>query len=305
MNFEKYQHVERLESSEVDGILDGTVYLYTKMDGTNMGISLDSSGNMFCCSRNRVLSLTNDNAGSCKYVMNNDKFKQYLDKHPTHYLYGEFMVKHIIRTYLDSVWGKVFIFDVVDFADPENPRYLPPEEYMPMLREFDIETIPCIAKLENPTMDEVLSYMDKDKFMQKEGGYNEGLVAKNYNYKNKYGHTIWGKVVRAEYKARKNKPTSSTTDIEARIIETFCTDAFIEKEIDKLYSTLGTWENKHIGRYIGTVWHEFISENSWDMIKKFKNPKIDFSVLCVLCTDKTKNVMKSYFAKHNIEMPFH
>lgn len=35
MEFKKYQHVEKLSTSEVEGILNGTVYLFYKIDGTN------------------------------------------------------------------------------------------------------------------------------------------------------------------------------------------------------------------------------------------------------------------------------
>lgn len=35
MEFKKYQHIEKLGSSETDGILKGTVHLSFKIDGTN------------------------------------------------------------------------------------------------------------------------------------------------------------------------------------------------------------------------------------------------------------------------------
>ena len=34
MNFTKYQHVERLGTTETDGILDGDVLVFPKIDGT-------------------------------------------------------------------------------------------------------------------------------------------------------------------------------------------------------------------------------------------------------------------------------
>ena len=67
---------------------------------------------------------------------------------------------------------------------------------------------------------------------------------------------------------------------------------------------IGTWNNKYIGRCLGTVWHELIVENTWDIVKKFKNPKIDFGVLNVLANEKIKQVMSKFFKEQGIALPF-
>lgn len=36
-----YQHIERFNSDEAEGILNGKVYIFTKLDGTNIGIHLE------------------------------------------------------------------------------------------------------------------------------------------------------------------------------------------------------------------------------------------------------------------------
>ena len=41
METKYYQHIERHNNDEVDGILNGKVYLFTKLDGTNIGIHLE------------------------------------------------------------------------------------------------------------------------------------------------------------------------------------------------------------------------------------------------------------------------
>lgn len=50
MNFHPYQHVEKLGTAEVDGILDGTVYVFPKLDGANASVWLDD-GEVKCGSR--------------------------------------------------------------------------------------------------------------------------------------------------------------------------------------------------------------------------------------------------------------
>ena len=298
-----YQHVERLDSDEVQGIFDdGAVYLFTKLDGTNIGIHSEN-GEVKVNSRKRAITVDCDNAGSCKYVMDNPKFALYLKAHPQHYLYGEFLVKHTIRSYSDDAWRKVYIFDVVDYSG-DSPRYLTYEEYKPLLEEYGIEYVPLIAKLENPTKAQLSEYIQKSNFLQKDATMpGEGIVLKNYGFRNAYGRTTWAKLVRSEFKAQK-KCKVETIDVEHSIVEQYLTTAFIEKELAKILNDIDTWDNKYIGRCMGTVWHEFVVENSWDIIKKFKNPKINFGTLNVLVNDKVKQVMSVFFKEQGIALPF-
>ena len=41
MKFEKYQHVERFGTSEVEGIELGRTYVFPKLDGTNASVWLE------------------------------------------------------------------------------------------------------------------------------------------------------------------------------------------------------------------------------------------------------------------------
>ena len=308
MKTQFYQHVERLDSDEVDGILDGEVYIYTKLDGTNAGVHYDN-GKVIVNSRKRELSEGKDNAGCMVYVLSQPKFEQFFKEFPNLYLYGEFLVKHTVKTYKDSAWRKLYVFDVVDFSNPENPRYLSYEEYEPLLKKYNIEYIPLIAVLNHPSKEDILSYLDKTTFLQSDNKTpGEGLVIKRYGgWKNKYGRTTWAKIVRKEFMvSKKIHREVSPNEIEESIVEKFCTDAFIEKELAKILEDIGTdnWDNKYIGRCLNSVYHELISEEAWHFVKKFKNPKIDFSILCVLVTEKTKNVMHDFFKARGITLPF-
>ena len=308
MKTQFYQHVERLDSDEVDGILDGEVYIYTKLDGTNAGVHYDN-GKVIVNSRKRELSEGKDNAGCMVYVLSQPKFEQFFKEFPNLYLYGEFLVKHTVKTYKDSAWRKLYVFDVVDFSNPENPRYLSYEEYEPLLKKYNIEYIPLIAVLNHPSKEDILSYLDKTTFLQSDNKTpGEGLVIKRYGgWKNKYGRTTWAKIVCKEFMvSKKIHREVSPNEIEELIVEKFCTDAFIEKELAKILEDIevDNWDNKYIGRCLNSVYHELISEEAWHFVKKFKNPKIDFSILCVLVTEKTKNVMHDFFKTHGITLPF-
>lgn len=242
------------------------------------------------------------------YVLSQPKFEQFFKEFPNLYLYGEFLVKHTVKTYKDFAWRKLYVFDVVDFSNTENPRYLSYEEYEPLLKKYNIEYIPLIATLNHPSKEDILPYLEKTTFLQSDGKTpGEGLVIKRYDgWKNKYGRTTWAKIVRKEFVlSKKIHREVSPNEIEESIVEKFCTDAFIEKELAKILEDIGAdnWNNKYIGRCLNSVYHELISEEAWHFVKKFKNPKIDFGILNVLVAEKTKNVMHDFFKVRGIALP--
>ena len=61
--FKPYLHVERLNKTEVDNILNGTVRITAKLDGTNASVWADEDGRMRYGSRKREISIEDDNAG--------------------------------------------------------------------------------------------------------------------------------------------------------------------------------------------------------------------------------------------------
>ena len=61
-SFSKYQHVERFGTTETNGIEMGMCYIFPKIDGTNSQLWFEA-GYLHAGSRNRELSLDNDNAG--------------------------------------------------------------------------------------------------------------------------------------------------------------------------------------------------------------------------------------------------
>lgn len=292
MEFKPYQHIERLGTDEVEGILNGTVWVYTKIDGTACSCYLDNNSNFKVGSRHKVLDLIHDNAGACAYCNEQDNLKEYLNRHPNYILYGEFLTKNHIKYYCDDAWKKLYVFDVFD---TDNLCYISYEEYQPELAELGILYIPLVVKLENPTVDDIMAVMDEAHFLQEEKGYSEGLVIKNYPYRNKYGRQTWAKVVREEYKQKQRirTPKEEQETIENRIVDELLTEAMIEKEYLKI-ATNG-WNSKMIPRLLNTIYHEFITEEAWNIVKKYKNPTIDFKKLQIVTFDKIKDVKKELF----------
>ena len=299
MEFKKYQHIEKLGSVATEGILNGKVYIFSKLDGTNTGVYFGADGKIKVNSRNRVLSLGDDNARVCAHIQNDERFKKYFAAHPNHRLFGEWLVKHTIRDYCDDAWRKLYIFDVIEEDEEGNEKYLPMEKYIGDLIDCGIDFIPCIAVLENPTEEEVLKFQTECKFLMKDGKSGEGIVIKNYDFVNKFGNVVWAKIVRkfvnAGQPVQKTILNNPADCVENQIVEKFLTPELIEKEFSKIVFDHDGWQTKFIEQLIGVTWHTFITEEIFDAIKKFHNPKIDFALLNKLAVQKIKTVKSDLF----------
>lgn len=302
MEFRKYQHLERFGTDEVDGIELGDCFIFPKVDGTNASVWLDDEGNLKAGSRNRTLSLENDNAGFYAHVLSTEKIKEYLAKHPTHRLYGEFLVPHTLKTYREDAWRKFYIFDITIDKDDENVEYIPYDIYKPMLDEFELDYIPPIAKVSNASYETFLKALEKNEFLIQDGkGVGEGIVIKNYDFYNKYKRQTWAKIVTTEFKEKHNKAMGynelkATKMVEENIVDEFCTEAFIEKEFAKIVHQQEGWKSQYIPMLLGRIFSELVKEETWNILKKYKNPKIDFKTLNALVIQKVKKVKSEIFA---------
>ncbi|MCM3387257.1 RNA ligase family protein [Ureibacillus chungkukjangi] len=301
MEFKRYQHLERFGTDEVQDIEFGDTLIFPKLDGTNASVWLDNEGNIKGGSRNRQLTLENDNAGFYAYVVENEKLKGYLAKYPTHRLYGEWLVPHSLKTYRDDAWRKFYIFDITIDKEDDSVEYIPYDIYKPLLDEFDLDYIVPIAKVKNGSYDTYLKALEKNQFLIKDGqGNGEGIVIKNYDFYNRFGRQNWAKIVTTEFKEKHAKAMGyneiKNKMVEESIVEEFCTSAFIEKEYSKIVHENEGWQSKLIPMLLGRVWHEFIKEESWNFIKQFKNPKVDYKTLNALVTRKIKEVKSEIFS---------
>lgn len=300
MEFKKYQHIERFGNTEVKDIEIGECLVFPKLDGTNSSVWLDDEGNVKAGSRTRELTLEKDNAGFYAYVLGNENIKAYLQKHPTHRLYGEFLVKHSLKTYKDDAWRKFYVFDVCLDKD-ETVEYLHYDDYKSLLEEFNLDYIPPIAKIKNGNYENFIHCLEQNVFLIKDGeGVGEGVVIKNYNFYNQYNRQTWAKIVTNEFKEKHAKAMgcpeiNNEYIVEEKIVNNFCTSSFVEKEFQKLVNEKGEWNNRNIPEFLGRTWYEFVKEESWNFIKEYKNPTINFKLLNNLVTKKIKEVKKDIF----------
>lgn len=275
--FIKYQHVEKFGNAETEGIELGKCFVFPKVDGTNASVWLEH-GEIKGGSRTRELSLEKDNAGFLRWVLDQPTIKHLLTVHPDWRLFGEFLVPHTVKDYREDAWRQLYIFDVM-----VGETYLPYEAYQPILEHFEVEYIPPQAIISNPSEENLIRELDKNNYLMQDGkGAGEGIVVKNYDYRNKYGRQTWAKIVRSEFKEKFHKKMGPPEMKGERIVEEeiaieFCTDAFIQKEFAKLQD--GDWTSKRIPELLGRVWHEFIVEETFAFIKAKKNPTVDFGKL--------------------------
>lgn len=292
MEFLKYQHVERFGTTETSGIEMGMCYIFPKIDGTNAQVWYD--GSIKAGSRNRELTLENDNAGFLAWAIYHANLLNFFHVYPNFRLYGEWLVPHTLRTYENSAWNKFYVFDVMD-----GENYLPYDDYKVLLDVFDIEYIPPICKVENPTYERLVNQLEKNGYLIEDGkGTGEGIVIKNYGFKNKFGRVVWAKIVKNEFKAKHAKcdvtEVKENKIVEEEIINKFVTSALVEKEMAKI-ETDGGWSSKQIPRLLNTVFYCLVKEECWNFVKEFKNPTIDFKRLSYFCTQRIKELMPNIF----------
>lgn len=298
MNYKKYQHIEKLGTTEVEGILEGEVTLFYKIDGTNSCIFLKDDNTLGFGSRTRELSMDNDNGGFYANMLFNkeeyNKYLKYLQANPNHIIYGEWLIPHTIKRYKADAWKKLYVFDIYDV---NKNIYIPYQIYKDVLDKYKITYIPAIAILTNPTLEDIKKQLDNTGNYLIENGLGEGIVLKNYNYKNKYGRTTWAKILTEDfYKNKKelkikNHINNQEVPIEFNIVKAFLTPDFIQKEYNKFKEDKGEFNSKHIFEFINRTFLEFYKDN-WELIfKKFKFPTINFKILKRLVEDEIKSIL--------------
>jgi len=277
MNFKRYQHVERYETVETKGIEEGVVYVFPKLDGSN-GSVWRKGNELKCGSRNRELSLDDDNQGFMKAILEDERFANLLLLYPDWRLFGEWLIPHSLKTYRKTAWRKFYVFDVYG---PSGVIHY--NDYAHVLREFEIEFIPPLCRIEDAKPETLYEMCEKNTYLIDEG-IGEGVVLKNYSYQNKYGRQTWAKIVRNEFKD-KHRAMNDPLDIkeklavEKKITDKYITPHFVQKVYEKIRNAEDGWRTKYIPRLLNTVYYDLIREESWNFIKENKDPQIDYKQL--------------------------
>ncbi len=295
--FTKYMHLERLGTAEVEGIEHGMTYVFPKLDGTNASVWLGEDGEVKAGSRNRQLALGSDNAGFYAFAFANPALKAYLLEHPTHILYGEWLVPHSLKTYRDDCWRRFYIFDVFD---TETERFLPYDQYSLLVAKHRLDFLSPLALIKDGDPALYTKIMEQNTVCLKDGaGIGEGIVIKNYNFVNRYGRVVWAKLVTNAFKEEHHKamgaPILGSDLVEQRIVDKYVTQEMIDKVYAKMILDTDGWHSKMIPQLLNTVFYDLVREETWAYIKEHKLPSINFKALQQFTIVKVKEIRKDLF----------
>lgn len=305
-----YDHLERYEHDEVEGIDVGLVHVFPKLDGTNARVGFSDSGEFVVGSRRREITPEDDNAGFAAWayertMLFHDVIEAVARLRSIDYskvtIYGEWMVPHTLKTYREDVWRQLWVFDVHD-----GEGYLSYEEYEGIVREHDLHVVPLLCTITNPTPDQLRAQVETNTALMADGGgFGEGVVVKNYAWRNKYGNQPWAKIVRAEFKdthARifgvPNK--TGARQVEAEIAKAAVTPTLVQKERAKIEVAMnvdrrGPDRRILIPRLLESVFHCVVTEELWINLKKLKFPPVDFKRLRTFTNALTKEYASDLF----------
>lgn len=293
-NISKYQHVSRLTNDETEGILNGDVIIQTKIDGANLTIAYDSSKGHIIASRNSAKSVGGEPKsgfrGAVEYCLGHTGLmslsKQYI-------LRGEWLVRHSMN-YPKEYMQHFYVFDVQRY---EDHSYLHPDEYIPLLIKNEIKYIPILAKLSNPTMDELTKLAKgPDEFGAEQ---KEGIVIKRYTFVNKYGRTQWGKIVNEGFQV-KNKLAFKPKNADGFEIK-FASETVTEHLVLKVISKIKAEDPnnniviRQMPQILGLVWYDVFTEELWNFVKKNKVSDFNFYETKKLVNTATRELALAYF----------
>lgn len=293
----KFLHVIRID--EVADILTttGKKYVFPKLDGTNGTVWYD--GRLHCGSRNRELSADNDNVGFYGHVMNSDIMKpirDYCHDHPGMVVCGEWLSSKAgsIKQYVDR---QFWIFDIHGV----DGGYVSYEDYSETMYDYGYQYV--VSPLAIFYDDEVVSIealskiADANHFNLPSDVIGEGVVVKNYDYRDNWGHYQEGKLVRTEYIENKGKKKlrGIIDDVEQTIADDLVTTSDVIKCMNKVAVTFGSEfdksDNKMVGMVMTMVYADLLSEEILVINKKYGKYPITLNKLKNCVTKRVRDII--------------
>jgi len=294
--FKKYPKIIRLGHEDTDGILSGECHIQEKIDGANTSIWMED-GEIKMGTRNN--QITEGFNGFCDYVKSHEGVNKLLSEHPEYRLYGEWLVRHTI-SYNETAYKKWYMYDIwidgEDELDEEGEVKCNKSERMDigavhtMADMYEINTPKNFGLFTNPTENQIKLLVGKSTI----GDKGEGVVIKNMDFINEWGHRTYAKIVTENFK-EENAVTfggnNKHSDVynEMWVVNKFMTLPRVKKVMDKLQPEVEKrLDMEHTGRIINTAYHDLITEEIWTIQKKFQS--IHFKNLARLAQRKAAQI---------------
>ena len=172
------------------------------------------------------------------------------------------------------------------------------------MEEFDLPYIPNLAVIEDPTEEQLIEVMKNNHYLVPEDKIGEGIVIKNYDYKNKYGRTIWAKIVAEEFFDTKAKLRMKNHDLkeanwEKKIANIYITEPVVRKEFAKILNEYTDASRQEIiGRVLNAVYNNFIDEDLITAVKVNKNLVLNFNGLKAESNNIVKTTIPELFERN-------
>jgi RNA ligase len=307
--FRKYIDIENLGRDDVEGILDGEVHLFPKIDGMNAQMWYDGEI-VRCGTRNKeVFEIDDKDARGLWKESCDNRYMAYFLRFPHHRLYGEWLIKSELW-YKECNYNKFYVFDVYD----ENLKdFIPYNQYKMDIELAEIEYLPLIIVLKN-TKEEVIKAIAGGKLaaylMSYDSDIGEGVVIKNYKFKNKYGFVTWAKYVNEKptkhYRTAYNSVNSSANNsskqltfedkFEDKVVKRFLDEKDVQKRVSSLIVQAQTiWKTEMIPHLLNLCWYDLISEEMFGIIQYYNEPVIDFRALRRAMAQRIKEMKPHLF----------
>lgn len=291
--FKSFIHVERLDDTKIDvkSFLDGKIYVFPKLDGTNAVAWADRDGNIHCGSRKREVSLDKDNANFMNWFTTDnstEKLRAFLIERPNLIVYFEWLAgvdgmkqTGTIKQYLNpGAW-------IIGVFNTDTGQYVNFDAYYAIISTVYDKIDHPLVILDKPTYEDLVEILDYNHYNLPKDTLGEGIVFWNYDFKDQWGNFQVAKIVAKEFreqkgKSQKMKMPQTREGIEQNIVDAFVSSADCEKCKQKISVTLGyEWvnSNKEIGMFLNMLYTDLVQEEMLSIVRRFKNPIIDFSVL--------------------------
>jgi len=288
--FKKYPKIHRVGKEEVEGILIGECHIQEKLDGANAQIWIDKRGEITCGSRNR--ELTEGFNGFVDYVKTNEPIRKLLADNPTYRLYGEWLVRHTIG-YSELAYKKFYLFDITEVKDGEEV-----EEFKTMAEVYDIagrygiHTPEYLGVYKNPALEELKPLVGKSVLGEK----GEGIVIKNFSFRDKWGNHNYAKIVTEAFKENNaitfggnNKHSESYWEM--YVVNKYITLPRVQKVMHKIQPTIDEkLDLQHCPRIANSVYHDMLPEEIWEIAGKVET--LNFKKLRALSMRKAIQIYK-------------
>ena len=289
-NYNKYPKIHRLWVDETDGILYSKVSVHEKIDWANVSIWIDNNW-LIIASRNLIIYenwITYNEFNWCvDYILNhkwiNDLLNDFMNDNKDCILYGEWLVPHTV-SYFEKSYHEFYLFDIWDLD-----RLMCFNDVYDFAFEYKIKTPKLFWEW-------VYTKEQLDKFVWKSELWEkwEWIVIKSNTFINKFWRPSYAKKVGIDFQETKCLKDWSFTKqaVELGIVDSCVTMSRVEKIIHKIEDE--SWEKisiKYIARILSSVYKDIIDEEMWEILKKHKNPIIEFKKLNRLTINKIKTYL--------------